>query len=392
MTTVKVEYGKGVLFTLGSPTSGVLGVNFLGIGESLVDVSDRVDSLTVSRGRDDALEPVRAGVAQVVLQNRDGLLDPLNTASPLYPGVEPARTLKIWADDIQVYEGIVDDIDLGYDPDGVAIVSISAVDGLERFSLAEFPSAGTALPEELSGARVESVLAVDPEWWTGTTDISAGYSDMAAGTAEGNVLQYLNRVSLSEAGAFFVSREGVLTYRDRYYEVTTTPLVMADDGTGDVAYQVLSRLSSAEDLRTVAQAERAGTIVSRSSSTGILRYGVRTLNLGELFLTTDDAMEARLDFELNRRDTPYPTVAQVQVSQARQASTATLALELGDPVEVIFSPPGVASVTDEGVVGAIGHSFNISSGWRTTVRFERDPLGAVFVLGTSKLGIGTLGW
>jgi len=77
MTTVKVEYGKGVLFLLGSTTNGVLGTNALGIGEVLIDVSNRVDSLAVSRGRRDVLDPVVAGRSTVVLQNRDGLLDPL---------------------------------------------------------------------------------------------------------------------------------------------------------------------------------------------------------------------------------------------------------------------------------------------------------------------------
>jgi hypothetical protein len=392
MTTVKVEYGKGVLFLLGSTTNGVLGTNALGIGEVLVDVSNRVDSLAVSRGRRDVLDPVVAGRSTVVLQNRDGLLDPLNTSSPLYPGVEPSRTVKIYGDDIQVFEGKVDDISLGYSPDGVAIVTLTATDGFESFSLAEFPAGGTAFSQEDSGSRVSSVLGVNLSWWTGGTAVSSGDSTLAAGTATGNVLQYLNTVSRSEAGAFFVSRDGVLTFRNRYYEVGGTALVMADDGSGDVAYQVLSRVSAAEDLRTVAVAERDGTTLSQESTLGVLRFGVRTVDLGEMLLLSDEIVEQRLRFELNRRDTPYPTVSEVQVSQQRQASTATIGLELGDPVEVVFTPPGVSSVTEQGVVGAVGHTFSVGAGWRTTVRFEKDSLGDVFVLGTSTLGVGSLGW
>ena len=94
MTTVKVEYGKAALFTLDSLEFGVLDTNLLGVGEVLVDVSDRVVSLSVSRGRQDALEPVRSGQASVTLRNFDGVLDPLNTASPLYPGVEQSRRAR----------------------------------------------------------------------------------------------------------------------------------------------------------------------------------------------------------------------------------------------------------------------------------------------------------
>ena len=392
MTTVKVEYGKGILFELGSPTNGVLGTNLLGIGETFVDVSDRVVSLTVRRGRPDVLDPVRAGRANIVLQNRDGLLDPLNTSSPLYPGVEPARTVKVYGDGIQVFEGTVDDLALGYNPSGVAVVTIQAVDGLENFSLAEFPTAGTAFPQQDSGARVSAVLGVNSSWWSGGTAISSGDSTLAAGTATGNVLQYLNTVARSEAGTFFVSRDGVLSFRNRYYEVGGTALVMADDGSGDVAYQILSRVSAAEDLRTVAVAERDGTTLSQESTLGVLRFGVRTVDLGEMLLLSDEIVEQRLRFELNRRDKPYPTVSEVQVSQQQQVSTATIGLELGDPVEVLFTPPGVSQVTEEGVVGAVTHQFTVGAGWRTTVRFEKDPLGDVFVLGTSTLGVGSLGW
>lgn len=392
MTTVKVEYGKGILFELGSLTNGVLGTNLLGIGETFIDVSDRVMSFTVTRGRPDALEPVSAGRANIVLQNRDGLLDPLNTASALYPGVEPARTVRIYGDNIQVYEGAVDDLSLGYSPDGVSVVTITATDGMERFSLAEFPPDGSVFSQEDSGARVASVLAVDANWWPNGTAIESGDSTLAAGTATGNVLQYLNTVSRSEAGAFFVARNGDLTFRNRYYEVGGSALVLSDDGSSSVGYELLSRVSAAEDLRTAAVAERDGTRLERQSSLGVLRYGVRTVDLGQMLLLSDGIVNSRLDFELGRRDTPYPTVSEVQIAQSQYPSTAVIGLELGDPVEVVFTPPGVASVTEQGVVGSLSHSFTVGVGWKTAIRFEKDPLGNVFVLGTSTLGVGTLGW
>ncbi|HEY7824153.1 MAG TPA: hypothetical protein VIG24_15030, partial [Acidimicrobiia bacterium] len=154
MTTVRVEYGKAVLFELDSAEFGVLDQNLLGVGEVLVDVSDRVVSLSVQRGRRDAIEPTRAGQASVTLRNLDGELDPLNTASALYPGVEPARSLNIYADDIQVFAGVVDDIDLAFDPSGDAVVQVQCSDRLSNLALAEFPPAGLAVGEEDSGTRV----------------------------------------------------------------------------------------------------------------------------------------------------------------------------------------------------------------------------------------------
>ncbi|HEY7824725.1 MAG TPA: hypothetical protein VIG24_17930, partial [Acidimicrobiia bacterium] len=279
MTTVRVEYGKAVLFELDSAEFGVLDQNLLGVGEVLVDVSDRVVSLSVQRGRRDALEPTRAGQASVTLRNLDGELDPLNTASSLFPGVEPARSLNIYADDIQVFAGVVDDIDLAFDPSGDAVVQVQCSDRLSNLALAEFPPAGLAVGEEDSGQRVSDVLASNSGFWTEGTDIATGDSTLAAGTATGNVTEYLNTVARSEGGVVFVGRDGDLVFRNRLFAVTETPVVLSDDGS-DVEYESLVRQTSGESLRTVAFGERNGTRLERESTLGLLRFGFRALDLG----------------------------------------------------------------------------------------------------------------
>ncbi|HEY7822088.1 MAG TPA: hypothetical protein VIG24_04615 [Acidimicrobiia bacterium] len=388
MTTVKVEFGRAVLFELDSAEFGVLDTNFLGVGEVLEDVSDRVVSLSVSRDRQDVLEPVRSGQAQVTLRNLDGELDPLNTASAFFPGIEPARSLNIYADNIQVFSGLIEDIDLAYTPGGDAVVDVRASDTLSRLALAEFPPAGLAVGEEDSGTRVSDVLASDARWWPDGTTIATGDSTLAAGTATGNVLEYLNRVALSEGGTLFVGRAGNLVFRNRLFAVTATPVTL-DETTG-VRYEQLVRQSSAESLRTVAFAERAGTTLERSSALGLERFGFRSLDLGTLFLRTDDEVNDRLDFELILRAQPNPTVREVQVSQLRQTNTDVLGLELGDPVVVDFTPPGVASVSESGVVLNVRHAFTVGAGWRTTVGLQPAALDGFLVLGSGKLDVDAL--
>ncbi|HEY7821290.1 MAG TPA: hypothetical protein VIG24_00560 [Acidimicrobiia bacterium] len=389
MTTVRVEYGKAVLFELDSAQFGVLDQNFLGVGEVPVDVSDRVVSLSVRRGRQDALEPTRAGNASVTLRNLDGELDPLNTASALYPGVEPARSLNIWADDIQVFAGIVDDIDLAFDPSGDAVVQVQASDRLSTLALAEFPPAGLAVGEEDSGQRVTDVLASDADFWTDGTDIATGDSTLAAGTATGNVVQYLNTVARSEGGVLFVGRDGDLVFRNRLFAVTATPVVLSDDG-GDVPYEALVRQTSGESLRTVAFGERNGSRRERTSTLGLLRFGFRALDLGELLLLTDTDVDERLDFELALRSQPNPPVREVRVSQERVTNTAVLGLELGDPVEVEFSPPNVAQITEEGVVLNLRHDFTVGAGWRTTVGMRPAELSGFLILDAGRLDFDAL--
>jgi len=389
LTTIKVEYGKAVLFELDSAQFGVLDQNLLGVGEELVDVSDRVVSLSVRRGRQDVLEPARSGQASVTLRNLDGELDPLNTASSLYPGVEPARTLNIYADNIQVFAGIVDDIALGFTAGGDATVQIIASDGLSRLSLAEFPPDGLVVSEQNSGARISAVLASDSDFWTDGTDIATGDSDLAAGTATGNVVQYLNTVARSESGAFFVGRDGDLVFRNRLFAVTASTITLSDDG-ADIDYERLIRQTSGESLRTVAFGTRNNVRRERSSTLGLLRFGFRGLDLGELLLTSNDAVDDRLDFELSLRSQPNPTVQQVAVSQLRQTNTDVIGLELGDPIEVEFTPPGMSQITETGVVLNLRHDFTIGAGWRTTIGMRPAELSGIMVLDSGRLDFDAL--
>ena len=389
MTAVRVEYGKAVLFRLDSAEFGVLGTNLLGVGEELVDVSDRVVSLSVSRGRQDAIEPVRAGQASVTLRNLDGVLDPLNTASPLFPGVEPARTLNIYADDVQVFAGLVDDIALDFTPGGDAVVEVLAVDGVTRLALAEFPTGGLSVPEQDSGARIDQVLDSDPRFWTDGREVAAGDSTLAVGTAFGNVVEYLNTVARSEGGVVFVSREGDFAFRNRLFAVTATPVELSDDGT-DIDYEQLRRQTSGESLRTVAFGTRDQQRFERENELGLVRFGFRTIDLGELLLRTDQEVEQRLDFELTLRSQPKPTVRQVRVSQLRQTNLDVLSLDLGDPVVVEFTPPNVAQVVESGVVLNVRHDFTVGTGWRTTIGMEPAVLEGFMILGSGRLGFDAL--
>ena len=59
-------------------------------------------ALEIRRGRDyyiaphsDDFEPIRGGTAEIELENRAGIYDPYNTASPLYPHILPGRKVTV---------------------------------------------------------------------------------------------------------------------------------------------------------------------------------------------------------------------------------------------------------------------------------------------------------
>ena len=390
MTVVKVEVGfsgPGVdeSFKLDSATRGLLGTARLGPFDTLVDLSERVRSLSVSRGRPELTEPVTVGRAQIVLDNLDGALDPQNTSSVLYPGVQPRRSVRLFCDDEQVFDGFAETIALDYTLDGDATVVVSAQDGLSRLGIVNLPSEGLAVSSESSGARISSVLASNANYWTAGTDLAAGDSTLAAGTATGNVLQYLRTVESSEAGLLFASRTGDLTFRNRNNPGATATIDLADDGSG-VEYEQIERVSGADDLFNLITAQFGTATVVAQDADSEESFGVRQLDLGTLLLDSEAVTQDRVEYEVVRRKNQLPSVRSVQVSQERQAALGVLSAELGDRVEVVFSPPGVGQLTQISRVIGVGHRWTVGVGWRTVLSvrsLESDPF---FVLDDTDLG------
>ena len=316
------------------------------------------------------VDVVDAGRAVVVLRNNDGVLDPLNTSSTLYPGVEPRRPVNLYADGVQVYAGFVDDIDLGYSPGGDAIVTLTASDGLARLALAEFPSAGLAVSEQDSGARVSAVIASDSDYWSGTTSVETGDSTLAAGTATGNVLSYLQQVERSEGGFLFVGRSGALTFRNRNAPAANPgDLVLSDvGGTACTPFVELSRQAGVEALFNVVTAVYQGSTAVATEPTSVSDYGFRELDLQTLLLSSAEATQSRVDYEVTRRADVLTSVRSVTVDQSSTPSGCSLTLQhdLGDSVTVVFSPPGVTQQTASAVLIGVEQAFTAGRSWRTT--------------------------
>jgi hypothetical protein len=399
VTTPKLEIGfsgPGVAetFQLDSPTRGALDSARLGPFDALVDLSDRLVSLSVDRGKQDLVSPMSVGRAQVVLRNLDGVLDPQNTGSVLFPGVQPRRSLNLYADGVQVFAGFVDDIDLDYSPGGDATVTVSASDGLSLLGLASFPVDGLAVGQEDAGARIGSVLASDSQFWTGGTAISVGDSVFAAGTATENVLSYLQTVERSEGGVLFASRTGDLTFRDRNFAAQNpTALTLSDQGVG-VEYQRLSRVSGDDDLFNRVQAEAESVTFVAFDSGSADNFGLRSLDLGGLLIVSGEGQD-RVDWETVRRALPLPSVREVEVLQVGSAGVEVLELDLGGRVLVEFAPPGVGLLSQDSTVIGVRHQWTVGVPWRSAFRLrsiEADPLFVLDDATLGQLGVGRLAY
>jgi hypothetical protein len=61
------------------------------------DVTGRTRSISIRRGRDDNLDPMRAGEATIVLHDPDARFSPANSSSPLAGMILPMRPVRIQA-------------------------------------------------------------------------------------------------------------------------------------------------------------------------------------------------------------------------------------------------------------------------------------------------------
>jgi hypothetical protein len=361
---------------------------------SFVDLTARTRSFTISRGRTDYTQPFRAGIANLVMSNLDGELDPDNAGGTYFGEILVGRLIKITSNSSsmlyarQVYEGVISDYELSYEIAGDAIVTITCVDRLADLAQQEIPDA-TAVSAESTGDRVDFILNLPEVDYQGTTNISTGQSTCAAGTASGNALAYLEQIVTTEQGALYVTRTGVLRFLDRYELLNAATLTFSDDGS-DTNYESIERLVTQLELYNSLAANRAGQIdVVRDNATNQSIYGVRFLDLGEVLFDTDAEVTDMLDFALVRFTSTSPRIAEVTTlldSKSQIAVSQLVQLDLADSVTVEFTPPGVSQIVVPCSIESIAHAYTVGQGWRLSFGFTPRDTSSYFVLDDAVLG------
>ena len=399
-TTVKIAFdlaaaGNGDFFTLSDTVKGVLGGTVYTLaGDVLVDVTDDVRSVSVTRGRSRELERFNAGQASVVLNNQHRWYDPtVGTAISPYSGsILPRKQVVIESAGEQVFAGQVEDWALDYDLSGDATATVQAADGFALLAGQQL-TAGTTT-SQLSGARVNAILS-RPEvaWPDGRRDIDTGSATIQADTLADNtnVLQYLQRIEQAEFGALFIDRYGVLAFRERSgNQEPSGSLAFADDGAVDaIPFSSIELEYGTESLYNDVTITRAnGGTVTASGTASQATYGISALSISDILLNTDDAAQDLADFLVGRYGVPELRVNSVTVdlaglTEAQQA--AVLALDLFDFVRVRYTPNGIGDAISAAVsIDSIKHDMNPAN-HRVTFTFS-ETLSA-FVLDSNDYGV-----
>jgi hypothetical protein len=351
-------------------------------GGADVDVSSSVVSVSVQRGRSDETEPFQGGRASLVLRNVSGTFDPVGTAVfRLRDDVEVAWLGNGTA--VPVFTGFVEDVTLDYDLSGDAIVNVSCVDGLAL--LANQTLVDQTVSAEQSGDRVASVLGNVGVSWPAGTAIDTGISELAAGTATGNALEYLRQAEESEQGYLYVDRLGTLTFRNRHTTLND-PIAgtqFSDDGVG-LPYQQIERFSGARSLfnRITGELED-GTAETADNLVSQAEFSIRTLGLGKLLLANPNTLKDLTEYLLARYAEPATRVDALTVNLSRlSASDAekVASFELVDVCDVEFTPPGRSAFTSKVLVQGVRHDVTVGGAWRVSLSFEERDVRSFLVL------------
>lgn len=390
--SVKVEIGftasgaSAPFFTLGDDTLGVLGgtEGLLGGGEILVDVTAFLKSFQITRGKSRDLDRYQAGQATVSFQNDERVFDPTYAAGQYFGQIEPRRQIRITVDDVVQFEGTIDDWNINYDQGGNSVSVAQAFDGFAN--LANITLTSFSPSEELSGARVNAALD-NIDWPEEKRAVDDGNATLEAQTDQSiEILGYLQTIADSEPGEVFIDKNGNVKFVERNAGFAADRPLFSDDGTG-IPYTLVSVIFGTELLFNEVTTTNATQSATAINSTSVSLYGKRDLDRAT-FLSDLTQLENLSEFLSQRFAEPEFRfeVLEIDLSNLGTAERAEMiGLELGDVVEVKFTPSGIPPAIER-----FGRVISLSSNFEPTQEIMRIGLqstqGALFVLGDAEFG------
>ena len=348
----------GVLDTAGRGTRG---------GLTFVDLTDIVESVNITRGRNRQLDQFNAGTATIAFDNASQVLNPSNTASPYYPFVLPRCPVQILANGIPIYTGVVTDWNLDYDISNQDMMYASCAD---NFTVLANQTLNAVTPSsESTGTRINTILDLTEINYQGARSIDTGSSILGAYAISQDTvcLNYLQQVNTSEQGYLFMSANGTLTFKGR--SSVLNPVAGATfntDGTG-LPYQTLINQYGDELLYNyVITQSPAGAVQTTSSATSIALYQAQQYALTNLLNSTTSEVAGLGNYLLGKYQNPVLrfTGLSTQLTALSEANqNIALNLDLTSICSVVknFVVGTPATETQTLIVSGVSHSITPGS-------------------------------
>jgi hypothetical protein len=205
----------------------------------------------------------------------------------------------------------------------------------------------------LSGERINAILNLpEVSWPTDRRNIDPGKQLLQADTiaANTNTLEYLQKVTESEPGSLFVGKNGRVNFRDRTTDASSVDLVvLSDDGVG-IPYQEIRVVFGAELLynQVIVSRLNGGTAIAENEASQ-REYDITTLSISDLLMDSDLQAENLAKFLVGKYSEPEYRFESLTVeieTLTPEQQDDILGLELGDVVEVKFTPNNIPPAID----------------------------------------------
>jgi hypothetical protein len=340
--------GLGPYFILDDPIKGKLNnTEYLLAGVLFFDVTNLVQSVAIQRGKNRQLDQFDSGLANIVFNNNDRTFDPEYALSPYAGQIVPKRQVRISSGGIVQFAGLVDDWNLTYAPNGDSTASAACSDATSSFATQTIATRTNTVQK--SGERINAILDLPEINWPSTLrDVDTGLMTLGADTIADNTnaLTYLRLVERSEPGAFFIGKSGNVIFRDRIAAPTSQGVTLADDGTG-IKYQSLRVQYGSELLANeiVVSSEISSYEVTTLDLQSIDTYGIFNLTRTGLLINANGDVDELAEFYANKYSQPEYRFESVEIlldELTDQEQSDLLGLEIGDVVEIKFTPNGIA--------------------------------------------------
>jgi hypothetical protein len=373
----------------------------LGPNTEYADITDYVTGVTYSRGRQQPFDQFGAGRLSFALNDTlaGGILNPYDESSPYYdpannqPGLAPMRRVRVYRENTQLFDGVVESFDYEYNLDRQNFVQVRCVDNfwlLANTIMAAFnPSA------ETSGQRITTVLALPEVNYTGATSIATGTVnlghasayDVAAGT---NVLAYLQQINgTAEFGRLFVAANGTLTFTNRVGNTLSGPTAVFSDQGTDYKYRSVAIQFDARQVvnRSTVTALNSNTATSQDVGSQAT-YFVQAQDVQQSLLHVQGEIDAAAAYLLAPQPSPRLTALTVNLAMLTESQRDTVAtIDIGDTIEITVNVENYGTITSELSVEGIDGEISLNDGHTLTFYTSDTTVVYLFILDDATYGV-----
>ena len=319
----------------------------------VVDVSDQINYIQTSRGRDALVDQFQTGRLTLRIVDQNGDFNPTNPSGPYYELLTPMKKVQIsatyGATTYSLFSGFITSYVNTQPKDAteVAYTTIQAVDAFRLAQNAQISTVTGASAGNLSGTRINQILD-QIDWPATMRDVDAGLTTMQAdpGTARTS-LDAMQTVATSEYGALYVNTDGEFVFQDRAVtagSIGGTVTTFNDDGTG-IAYANANWKLDDTLIFNSAQISRSGgspqTAINQAS---IDKYFIHSYNLQDLLMQSDAvALDYAQAYVASRAETSVRCDGielDLYTNNYNSGILAALELDFFDPIRVVTTQPG----------------------------------------------------